>query len=127
MNNTDEIAVKREKRWYEYYPLHKIWANEIFPLCPLLFYRKGDEYNEVRFGVHWLCFDLYTMSNFSFGITAELEFERIGVGIHIPYLMAYIGIRNFFTRPTMFLTRLFSRSPNFGIFARKSKQNMEHN
>jgi hypothetical protein len=112
----------RNKEWYEYYPLHKLWANPVFPLCPLFWYREADEYNETRLGVHWLCFELHTMSNFGFGIDAQIEFDRVGFGFNIPYLRGYIGLRNFYYRPMMFLQRLFSRSPNYGIFARKSKR-----
>jgi len=114
-----------EKKWYENYPLHYLWANSMFPLCPLFEYRKYDEYNESNISFHWLCFRFWTMSNFAFEFDIVLNFDRIGFGFVLPYLRIWIGVTSLYTRPTMFLQRLFSRSVNYGTFARTTTQNLE--
>jgi len=117
----------RQIEWYEKYPLHKLWANQSFPLFPMFHYRLWDTYNETRVGVHWLFFNIWTLSNFEFGFDINLGFNRFGFGFILPYLRIWIGINHVYTRPTNFLERLFNRSPNYGIFARKTSTKEEQN
>ena len=49
----------RDKEWWEHYPLHKWWCNDVCPLVPRWHYREGDEWN-ATIGV-------FTGSSFMFG------------------------------------------------------------
>lgn len=92
---SDNIAA-RDKEWYEYYPLHKLWANQYFSLIPIFKFRKGDEYNDNSYSVRWLCFHFWSMSHFSFGLDIEISFSRIGFGFCLPWLRIWIGFAHFY-------------------------------
>lgn len=105
-----EVA-KREKEWWEHYPLHKLWCNDLCPLVPRFHYRKGDEYNANRWSVHWLIFHVWSLENLSFGVDAGLSFDEVYVGAIVPYLRIIVGIRSYYTGCTWKLTRFFRRKP----------------
>lgn len=106
-----EVKACREKEWWEHYPLHKWWCNDLCPLVPRFHYRKGDEYNANRFSVHWLIFHVWSLENFSFGVDAGLSFDEVYVGANVPYLRIIVGIRSYYTGWTWKLTRFFQRKP----------------
>lgn len=104
--------VKREKAWWEYYPLHQIWCNDFCPLVPRFRYRKGDEWNANNYSIHWLFLHIWTMEHFSFGLDCELDTRRIYVGAILPYLRITISIENtFWYKLTNFLNDLTYRKP----------------
>lgn len=37
----DEVA-KRELNWWEHYPLHQVWCNDLCPLVPRFEYRYSE-------------------------------------------------------------------------------------
>ena len=103
-------VAKREKHWWEHYPLHKLWCNDYLPLVPRFWYRKADKYNASNFGCHWLILHLWTMTHVSLEFDVGIDFDKIGFGFCLPYLRIWIGIRQLwnFTYP---LYRVFSRDP----------------
>jgi hypothetical protein len=93
--NEQQPKQYREKDWWEYYPLHKIWCNDICPLFPRFYYYKGDELNANRWCLHWLFFTIWTMESFSFGIDAEISPSGgVWAGLILPYLRITVGIRH---------------------------------
>ncbi len=64
---SEELVAKREKYWWEHYPLHQLWCNDACPLVPRFEYRKGDEWNANNWSLHWLIFHIWTLEHFSFG------------------------------------------------------------
>jgi len=108
--NTEEyIGPKREKQWWEYYPLHKVWCNDYCPLVPRYFHREADEWNTDSYSVHWLIFHVWTMDHLSFGVDAGISFDEIYVGAILPYLRITVGFRHIHTNLTMKLNRFFRR------------------
>lgn len=106
----DSVA-KREKHWWENYPLHKWWCNDHLPLVPRFTYRKADKFNAADFGFHWLIFHIWSLSHVSLQFDAEIDIGRIGFGFCLPYLRVWIGIRELW-RLTYPLYRVFSRDPD---------------
>lgn len=84
----------REMYWWEHYPLHKWWCNDYLPIVPRCSYSEKDEWNSSKFGVHWLIFNIWSMSHFSFGADVEVSFDRITGGITLPFLRIMIGFMN---------------------------------
>jgi hypothetical protein len=102
---------KRDKYWWEDYPLHKIWCNDLCPLVPRLTYRKGDEYNSNAWGCHWLLLEVWSMENFSFGVDAGLSFNGVYIGAILPYLRIVIGIRHMYYSWCYKIENLLRRKP----------------
>lgn len=102
---------KREKNWWEYYPLHKWWCNDLCPLVPRWSYRKGDKWNANNWSVHWLFFHVWSMEHFSFSIDAHISPDDIYVGACLPYLRIIIGIRHTYYRWQMRLCDILRRKP----------------
>lgn len=86
---------KRELEWWEHYPLHKIWCNDLCPIVPRFSYRPGDEWNANNWGLHWLIFHIWTLEHFSFGIDADLAFDNISFGVILPYIRIRVGFHHF--------------------------------
>ena len=105
-----EVA-KREKYWWEHYPLHQLWCNDLCPLVPRFKYRKGDEYNANNWSLHWLIFTVWTMEHFSFGLDAGLSFDELYVGTILPWLRITVGIRHGHSQLGWKLDRLTRRKP----------------
>ena len=106
-----EDSARREKKWWEHYPFHKWWCNDLCPLVPRFFYRKGDKYNANKYGVHWLVFEVYSMDHFSIGIDAGISFNEVYVGASLPYLRIVVGIRHYYFEWTWKLSCLLHRKP----------------
>jgi hypothetical protein len=109
--NMSDCEVRREYYWWEHYPLHKLWCNDLFPLVPRFTYRKGDEWNANKWSVHWLIFTVWTMEHASFGIDAGLSFNEIYVGAILPYLRITVGIRHAYSSWAYKIDRLIRRKP----------------
>jgi len=77
---SEELVAKREKYWWEHYPLHQLWCNDACPLVPRFEYRKGDEWNANNWSLHWLIFHIWTLEHFSFGVDANLQSDSISLG-----------------------------------------------
>lgn len=107
---SDNVAC-REKEWYEYYPYHKIWANEHFTLIPIFKKRNGDQYNTNSYYFRWLCFNFWTMDHFSFGFDIDIEFNRIGFGFVLPYLRIWIGPSHIYTNWSRKIDNFLRRKP----------------
>jgi hypothetical protein len=88
-----EVAM-REKYWWEYYPLHQVWCNDLCPLVPRFNYRAGDEYNANNWSLHWLIFNIWTLEHFSFGADINIEPSSLSVGFILPYLRVIIGFHH---------------------------------
>ena len=104
------LKASRELNWWEYYPLHKIWCNDLCPLVPRFTYRKADQYNATRFGVHWLFLNIWTLESFSFSFDVDIELNRFYVGFCLPYLRVRVGFE-FFSEKWYNMTRWLSRAP----------------
>ena len=102
---------QREKEWWEQYPYHRIWCNDLCPLVPRFKYRKGDEWNANGWYLHWLFFHIWTMENFSFGVDADISFTNFHVGAILPYLRIVIGVKHFWTNWSMALEDKLRRKP----------------
>ncbi len=105
-----EVAY-REKQWWEHYPYHKIWCNDLCPLVPRFSYRKGDEWNANNWSVHWLFFNIWSLHHFSFGLDCGLEPQGFYVGAILPYLRITIGVRHICCNFTNKLNDLLQRKP----------------
>jgi hypothetical protein len=92
--NDDESVVYRDKSWWEHYPLHKLWCNDLCPLVPRFEYRAGDEWNANNWSFHWLLIHVWTMEHFSFGLDAGLSFEELYIGAVLPWFRITLGIRH---------------------------------
>lgn len=108
-----DAVAKRERYWWEQYPLHKWWCNDLCPLVPRFHYRKGNEFNSNNWQVHWLIFNIWSLEHFSFGVDAGLSFAPIEVyvGAIFPYLRVMIGIRSHWTRWSFKVIKFFQRKP----------------
>jgi hypothetical protein len=102
---------RREYYWWEHYPLHKVWCNDICPLVPRFTYRKGDEYNANNWGLHWLLLHVWTMEHASFAVDAEVSSSCISVGVILPYLRISVGIRHAYYSWCYKLETLIRRKP----------------
>ena len=100
---------KRELNWWEHYPLHKLWCNDLLPIIPRFSYRPKDEYNANDVSVHWLIFHLWTLSHVSLQVDAELSPSRIGIGIIIPYLRVWIGFAHMYGPISSFFYKYLTR------------------
>lgn len=105
-----EVA-HRDKEWWEHYPLHKWWCNDLCPLVPRYQYRKGDEYNLNSWSVHWLIFNVWDLDHVSFGVDARIAFDEVYVGAILPYLRITVGIRHTYYSWTWKLMQFFQRKP----------------
>jgi len=96
MINEDQVREDtqacRELQWWEHYPHHKWWCNDLCPIVPRFYYRKASRYNTSCFGLHWLLFQVYTADYFRFGIDAEVDFWNIRFSVSLPYLRISVGI-----------------------------------
>lgn len=117
----ENMVAKREKYWWEHYPLHKIWCNDVCPLFPRFQYREGDELNANNWSLHWLIFTIWTMEHVSFGLDAEISPTEIYVGAILPYLRITIGVRHTYYAWQYKLTRMIRRRPA------KKNENGEYN
>lgn len=106
-----EYKACREMNWWEHYPYHKIWCNDLCPLVPRFHYRKGDEWNANNWTIHWLFFTVWSLEHASFGVDAALSFNEIYVGAILPYLRITIGIRHVHNNFLYKLSKLASRKP----------------
>jgi hypothetical protein len=106
-----EVA-KREKYWWEHYPLHKLWCNDACPLVPRFQYRAGDEWNANGWHLHWLLLHCWALESFSFGVDAEISpHDGIYVGLIVPYIRVTVGIRHTWYGWQGKLARLLRRKP----------------
>lgn len=101
----------REIDWWEKYPLHKIWCNNLCPLVPRFKYRKGDMYNANAWSIHWLIFTVWTMEHVSFGVDAQVDFTGIYVGAILPYLRITVGIRHVYNETLYKISRMLRIRP----------------
>ncbi|NBP02675.1 MAG: hypothetical protein EBU90_21660 [Proteobacteria bacterium] len=109
---SEEMVAKREKYWWEHYPLHKLWCNDVCPIVPRFEYRRGDEYNANNWSFHWLLLHCWSMEHFTIGVDAEASFSfGIYVGLLLPYLRITIGIRHPYWNWTMKLNEWLRRKP----------------
>ena len=107
----EDMVAKREMKWWEHYPLHKLWCNDHFPLVPRFTYRPADKYNSWDAGVHWLCINIWTMSHFCFGVDIDVSFSRIGFGFILPYLRVFIGFSELYSEWWYKISQVLSRDP----------------
>ena len=107
----EDMVAKRELNWWEHYPLHKLWCNDLCPLVPRFSYRKGDEYNANNWSIHWLFITVWSMEHFSFGVDAGLSFDDIYVGAILPWLRITFGIRHGYSQLGWKLARMLRRRP----------------
>lgn len=84
----------RELNWWEHYPLHQLWCNDLCPLFPRFEYREGDEWNANNWSLHWLIFSFWTMEHASFGLDCGLSPNELYVGAVLPYFRITIGFRH---------------------------------
>ena len=105
-----EVAC-REKEWWEHYPYHRIWCNDLCPLVPRFKYRKGDEWNPNNWYFHWLFFNVWTLENFSFGVDADIGPTNAHIGAILPYLRIMVGVKCFWNKYTMAFEDLTRRKP----------------
>jgi hypothetical protein len=116
-----EIAV-REKEWWEHYPYHKFWCNDLCPLVPRFKYSKGDEWNANNWSLHWLIFHIWTLESFGFGAEVNLSWDSLTIGFILPYLRIFIGFHHFWSIGWPYkLHRLLRRRPA------KKNENGEYN
>jgi hypothetical protein len=108
----EDMKPKRELNWWEHYPLHQLWCNDLCPLVPRFSYREGDEWNANNWSLHWLIFHIWTLEHFSFGLDVNLQADSISVGFIVPYLRVIIGFHHFwsYTWP-MKLFHMLRRKP----------------
>ena len=107
----EDMRVYRELEWWEHYPLHKLWCNDLCPIVPRIRTRKADKYNSYSWGVHWLLLHVWSMDHFSFGIDADISMSNVCVGAILPYLRIRIGISHFYNSWTWKIDRFLSRAP----------------
>lgn len=100
---------KRDLNWWEHYPLHKLWCHDLCPLVPRFWYRKKDEYNSWDAGVHWLIFNIWTMSHVSFQLDLEISPDTIGCGVILPYLRIWVGPRHMYGPISQFFYKYLTR------------------
>jgi hypothetical protein len=106
---SEDMVAKREKYWWEHYPLHKLWCNDLCPLVPRFEYSKGDEWNANNWSLHWLFIHVWTMEHFSFGIDAGLSFDEIYVGAILPWFRITFGIRHAHSQLGWKISRMLRR------------------
>ena len=103
---------RRDIKWWENYPLHHWWCNDMCPLVPRFDYRKGDEYNPNQWSFQWLILNLWTLDLFQFMVDAEISTHALYVGGIIPYLRFRIGFGDFWMYQWAYkLWRLTRRKP----------------
>ena len=107
----EDMQCKRELEWWEHYPLHKWWCNDLCPIVPRFFHRKANRYNTSHFGLHWLLFHIWTGDYFGFGIDAEVNFWNIRVGVSLPYLRITIGFTHAVYNWNWKVDNFFRRKP----------------
>jgi hypothetical protein len=90
----EEQVPKRDLNWWEHYPLHKVWCNDVFPLVPRFEYRKGDEWNANNFYLHWMIFHIWSLEHFAFNAEINIEPNSITIGFIVPYLRIFIGFHH---------------------------------
>ena len=90
----EDMVAKREKYWWEHYPLHQLWCNDACPLVPRFEYRPGDEWNANNWSLHWLIIKIWTLESFQFSVEANLAPDSITVGFIVPYLRVFIGFHH---------------------------------
>jgi hypothetical protein len=95
----------RELNWWEHYPLHKLWCNDLCPLVPRISTREKDDHNAWDASCHWLIFNVWTLSHFSLSFDAELSPSRIGFGFCIPYLRVWVGFAHMYGPVNGFFNR----------------------
>lgn len=105
-----EVA-RRDNYWWEKYPYHKVWCNDLCPLVPRWHYRKGDEHNANNWSVHWLIFSVWSMEHFSFGVDSGIAPDEIYVGAILPYLRITIGIRHVYSERIWKIQNFLRRKP----------------
>lgn len=89
-----EQVTKRQLNWWEHYPLHKVWCNDVFPLVPRFEYRPGDEWNANNCSLHWLIFHIWTLEHFAFNAEINIGSNSITIGFIIPYFRIFIGFHH---------------------------------
>jgi hypothetical protein len=107
----DEHVAYREKYWWEHYPLHQIWCNDVCPIVPRFEYRPGDEWNSNNWSVHWLLFHVWSLEHFSFGADINVSFDGLSFGLILPYLRIIVGVRHQYYNWTMKINDLLRRKP----------------
>ena len=100
---------RRENNWWEHYPHHKLWCNDLCPLVPRFNYSPKDEHNSSNGGVHWLFFHIWTMSHVSLQFDAEISPNTIGCGVILPYLRIFIGPRHMYGPINFFFYKYLTR------------------
>jgi hypothetical protein len=90
----EEQVPKRDLNWWEHYPLHKVWCNDVFPLVPRFEYRPGDEWNANNFYLHWMIFHIWSLEHFAFNAEINIEPNSITIGFIVPYLRIFIGFHH---------------------------------
>jgi len=109
--NEDQIP-KRDLNWWEHYPLHKVWCNDVFPLVPRFEYRPGDEWNANNFSLHWMIFHIWSLEHFAFNAEINIEQNSITIGFIVPYLRIFIGFHHVWQWTWLYkLGRLLRRKP----------------
>jgi hypothetical protein len=110
--SADEMVCKRERDWWEHYPLHQLWCNDACPLVPRFDYRPGDEWNANNWSLHWLIFRIWTLEHFSFGADINIQPDSLSVGFILPYLRVIIGFHHMWNwRLPYEVCRLLRRKP----------------
>ena len=107
----EEMKVVREKYWWEHYPLHKLWCNDVCPLVPRFEYRAGDEWNANNWFLHWFLLRCWTMEHVAIGVDAEITPTDVYVGCILPYFRITIGIRHIHSQLQWKVSQWLRRKP----------------
>ena len=108
----EDVKCSRELNWWDHYPLHQLWCNDLCPLVPRFEYREGDEWNANNWSLHWLIFRVWTLEHFSFGADINIQPDSLSVGFIVPYLRVIVGFHHVWSLQWPFkLSQMLRRKP----------------
>ena len=74
----------RKEKWYN---------RNIFPLVPVIRFKKADEHNTRSFNFRWLIFTFWSLDSFQFELSFNVDTHwGIGITFLLPYLRGVIAI-----------------------------------
>lgn len=79
-----ECGMRREEKW---------WNKSIFPLIPVIEYKKKDKYNTSFISLRWLFFTFWTLDSASVEVAFTIDTHwGVGVTFLLPYLRGAVTI-----------------------------------
>lgn len=81
--DTGAKAEEYKEKWYK---------KRVFPLAPIIEYRKGDKHNSRRLYFSWLFLVMWDAMAPHLGLSAYIEGHGIGIQVHLPWLHIRAGI-----------------------------------